>query len=117
MLLKQDNKLVYTYDAEKLWIEPWRRNSLRVRSTKESRMPLNDWALIPASSDAGKISISDDYATINNGNITAMITKGGFLKIFDQDGKLLLIEYSRNRRDLLTEKCSAIEVEASNYAH
>ena len=32
--------------------------------------------------------------------------------IYNQDGKLLLEEYCRNRRDLLDAKCSALEVEA-----
>ena len=115
MLFKQENKLVYTYDAEKLWLEPWGINSLRIRSTKEGQMPLHDWALIPAASDSGVIDIEDDYATISNGNIKALITKGGFLKIFNAEDKLILCEYSRNRRDLLAEKCSAIEVEAREF--
>ena len=115
MFKKLDNKLVYTFDAEKLWIEPWGNNSLRVRSTKEGTMPINDWALIPASSNSGVISINESCATISNGNITASITGGGLLKIFNKEGKVLLCEYSRNRRDLLAEKCSAIEVEAREF--
>jgi len=115
MLFKQENKLVYTYDAEKLWIEPWGVNSLRIRSTKEGQMPQSDWALMLVSSNTGLIHIEDSYATISNGNIKALITKGGFLKIVNAEDKLLLCEYSRNRRDLLAEKCSAIEVEAREF--
>ena len=28
-----------------LWIEPWGRDSLRIRMTKEAHMDPNDWAL------------------------------------------------------------------------
>jgi len=28
------SKLIYRYDAEELWIEPWGANSLRVRASK-----------------------------------------------------------------------------------
>lgn len=43
---KVDDRLLYQFDCEKLWIEPWRRNSLRVRATKMSQMPLENWALL-----------------------------------------------------------------------
>ena len=45
MLEITDNKLVYRYDAEEVWIEPWGSNALRVRATKENRMPEENWAL------------------------------------------------------------------------
>lgn len=45
MIQKSGNRLVYTYDSEKLWIEPWGENALRIRSTKLSEMPCEDWAL------------------------------------------------------------------------
>ena len=34
MLSQEGNKLVYHYDAEELWIEPWGDNAVRVRATK-----------------------------------------------------------------------------------
>ena len=115
MFNKQNNRLIYTYDAEKLWIEPWGENSLRVRSTKEASMPLNDWALLSPSHNLAVIDIQKEMATIKNGNITASISKGGHLRIFNERGELLLDEYSRNRRDLLSEKCSALEIEAREF--
>jgi len=115
MIYEQDNRLVYAFDAEKVWIEPWGANSLRVRATKESQMPLNDWALLQAAPGNGTIQIRDDCATINNGNITASISKDGHIKIFNEENKTLLNEYSRNRKDLLSEKCSALNVEAREF--
>ena len=45
MLDIRDNKLVYRYDAEEVWIEPWGPDALRVRAPKEQQMPEEDWAL------------------------------------------------------------------------
>ena len=42
MLSQEGNKLVYHYDAEELWIEPWGDNAVRVRATKNARMPEAD---------------------------------------------------------------------------
>ncbi len=48
-ILKQvGNRLVREYDLEKLWIEPWGKNGLRVRATKHFQMEDQDWALLPS---------------------------------------------------------------------
>ena len=44
MFRKENDKLIYRYDAEKLWIEPWGENALRIRATKDNIMPPEDWA-------------------------------------------------------------------------
>jgi alpha-glucosidase (family GH31 glycosyl hydrolase) len=51
-------------------------------------------------------------AQITNGRIWAKITRLGKITVYHRDGRILLEEYCRNRRDLLDPKCSAIEVEA-----
>ncbi|HHV93898.1 MAG TPA: hypothetical protein GXX47_05080 [Firmicutes bacterium] len=33
MIIQQDDRLVFTYDGEKLVIEPWGLNAFRVRAT------------------------------------------------------------------------------------
>ena len=47
MFRKENDKLIYHYDAEKLWIEPWGENALRIRATKDNIMPPrigpNEW--------------------------------------------------------------------------
>lgn len=111
MLMQQENRLCYQFDAEKLWIEAWGPNGLRIRATKEPHMPQENWALQPAES-RGEITLTEKEGRIRNGKITAVLSAGGKLKIYNQDGKLLLEEYCRNRRDLLDAKCSALEVEA-----
>ena len=44
MLKIEDGKLIFRYDAEEVWIEAWGENALRVRATKECRMPEENWA-------------------------------------------------------------------------
>ena len=46
MFWKEKNRLIYHYDAEELWIEPWGENAFRIRSTKDDMMPSEDWALM-----------------------------------------------------------------------
>ena len=111
MLMQQENRLCYQFDAEKLWIEAWGPNGLRIRATKEAHMPQENWALQKVES-RGEITLTEKEGRIRNGKITAVLSAGGKLMIYNQDGKLLLEEYCRNRRDLLDAKCSALEVEA-----
>jgi alpha-D-xyloside xylohydrolase len=47
MLQVSGDKIVYTFDAETLWVEPWGQDSIRVRATMENEMPEKEWALLP----------------------------------------------------------------------
>lgn len=111
----EEKKLIYHYDAEEVWIEAWGENSLRVRSTKECEMSSENWALLEPKDTKVDINIGKSKAIIRNGNISAEITNKGKISLFNKKGELLLEEYSRNRRDLLDPKCSAIEVEAREF--
>ncbi len=115
MLTKIDNKLIFHYDAEELWIEPWGNNALRIRASKNAGMSEENWALLDAVQTEVTIEMNEDSASIQNGKIKAVITRFGKLMIYNQKGELLLEEYNRNRRDVLDSKCSAIEVEAREF--
>jgi alpha-D-xyloside xylohydrolase len=116
MFSQQDNRLVFRYDAEELWIEPWGQNSLRVRATKQSSMPTENWALkIPPSLPKPEIVIGEAEASIYNGHMKATISKRGKLVVYNSKGEKLLEEYARNRLDVRDPKCSAIEVEAREF--
>jgi alpha-D-xyloside xylohydrolase len=113
---KVGNKLVFRYDAEKLWIEPWGKNSFRVRSTKMAEMPLEDWALSePVEECVTDIIIMDKLATIVNGKIKATISNYGRMTFYNQKGDVLLDEYIRNRLDLHADYCSALGIEAREF--
>ena len=115
MFRKENDKLIYRYDAEKLWIEPWGENALRIRATKDNMMPPEDWALMKMENNDARIEIGEESASIINGKIKACVSRYGKITIYNEKGDLLLEEYSRNRRDLLDEKCSALEVEAREF--
>lgn len=117
MFREETKRLIYEYDAEQLWIEPWGPNAFRVRATKCATMPTEDWALEgqQPSVTHTDLSIFSTSATITNGNIRAVITKFGKLTISNPHGRVLLEEYTRTRRDILDSKCSAIEIEAREF--
>ena len=123
MLEIKENRLIYHYDAETVWIEPWGPDALRVRATKERQMPREDWALcgrpgemcLGEKTDPCEIHFTEKGAEIINGKIRAEITILGKITIYDAKRRPLLEEYCRNRRDVLDPKCSAIEVEAREF--
>ena len=113
-LLKEANKLIRLQDGEILWIEAWGENGLRVRATGCAQMPNENWALVPLGGNA-QITINGNNATIVNGKIRAEIFESGKLKFYNQKNELLLGEYLRNRKDLFSEDCSALEIDAREF--
>lgn len=115
MFFQIDNCLLYRYDAEQMILEPWGRNALRIRATKEAVFQDEDWALLPVEHEAADIRIEEDKAEITNGKITACVTAAGKVTIRNADGRVLLEEYVRNRRDVRSSDCSALEIEAREF--
>lgn len=116
MLLSKDETLHYTYDSERVQIEAWGPNALRVRATKYHTLPTDDWALSeqPLKSNPS-IKINEGNAVFSNGNITATISSRGKLIITNAKGERLLEEYARNRIDVEDPKCSALCVDAREF--
>jgi alpha-D-xyloside xylohydrolase len=112
---KEKNRLIYRYDAEKLWVEPWGKNSLRVRASKMAEMPPEDWALLPPESCSAEIKIEESGASIKNGKIELRISGAGKITIYNSRGEVLLDEYLRNRRDINAAYCSALDIDAREY--
>ncbi|RII32908.1 DUF4968 domain-containing protein [Clostridium chromiireducens] len=110
----EGNILIRNYDCEKLLIEPWGKNSLRIRSTKQSEFKDNDWALLPQENCDVKIKVDGNEASIENGKITAHIDSGGKIIFYNQKGDILLEEYVRNRKNV-NRFCSALEIEAREF--
>lgn len=119
MFSKEGDRLIYTYDAEQLWIEPWGLNAIRVRATMQAEMPVEDWALqmnISRPSNVA-VTIQQNQAAIVNGKIKAVVSAAGKLTIYNNvTNKLLLEEYARNRSDLLDAKCSSLAIDAREFA-
>ena len=114
---EKDHALFYRYDAERVIVEPWGKNSLRVRASKMPEMPDELWALDgkPEGREEARIVIHDFSAEIVNGNIKAVVNNIGKLTFYNQKGEVLLEEYVRNREDMFADTCSSLEVEAREF--
>lgn len=96
MLLSKDGALHFTHGSERVQIEAWGPNALRVRATKFHTLPAENWALAttpPATSPA--VSIHSDHGAISNGSITAIISSRGKIIIRNANGERLLEESTR----------------------
>ena len=40
------NRLVWRWQEQILWVEPWGRDCIRVRATALPEMPIRDWSLL-----------------------------------------------------------------------
>jgi alpha-D-xyloside xylohydrolase len=130
LFLQEENCLIYRYDAEKLRIESWGENSLRVRSAKLPEIPSgyptpgsggldggnsDDWALLPQVPCRVEIAIGENGASIRNGRIEARISKIGQIQVYNVRGELLLNEYLRSRLDIKDRTYSSLELEAREF--
>jgi alpha-D-xyloside xylohydrolase len=127
------NRLIGRQGQETVWVEPWGRNSLRVRVTREAQMDPQDWALTdkPAAESEGSITIEEvelvepwipeaqkaahtqraQKASIRNGEITASFNAEGWITFFNGEGKVLTQEYWRDR-NRIDRYCVPLRIEA-----
>ncbi len=113
---QKGNALCYRYEAERLIIEPWGENSLRVRSTKLAWMPQEDWALLKQENPGNpRITVWEDGGRIVNGKIRAEINLIGKITFYNQKDEILLEEYLRTRKDMFGSTCSSLEVDAREF--
>jgi len=133
MRIYQDgNRLVIAENKSQVWIEPWGKNSLRVRMTAQPEMDKNDWALTEeveacqAEISYEEIDVTDpwykseEYAhyhqtakewTLKNGKLTAKVSYEGWISYYNQKGELLTAEYWRNR-NRINRYCVPLRVDA-----
>ena len=108
------NRLVMQRDVERLWIEPWGPNALRVRAVRHIDVPEENWALLPQENPGtAEISIADGEGSIRNGKISARITRAGMLYFYGENDKPILREYWRSRGPF--ETISALEMKAREF--
>lgn len=119
MVYAVDNKLIREYDGEKMQLEAFGKNSLRIRITRLNAFLEESWALLPQPEQNVHISIAEnkdntevlkvnseervvgDSAVIINGKIKATITKSGKLIFENSTGKILLKEFECDRHSSL----------------
>ena len=103
MFVDIKNGISFAFQGEYVKVEPWGKNSLRVRGAKNGDYPAENWALIDAQQSDFVIEKCEEYHSITNGNIKAQINKDGWISFYNQDGILLLEE------KWLTHTCLHIE--------
>lgn len=96
---QQHNSLLWEREHEKLSIEPWGQDSLRVRATKNATLIENGVnALLPPAQMDAHITITDDSASISNGAITAHVSAQGVVRfVHSESGDELLAEVQPRR--------------------
>jgi alpha-D-xyloside xylohydrolase len=87
--------------GERLMIEPWGANSLRVRSRMMGEILDSDFALLPVDTQPVRIDINEHEAVIANGKIKAVIKEEGWsrkcqISFYNNKGELLLREIGQN---------------------
>ncbi len=115
---REGSRLIIVNGMEQVFIEPWGRNSVRVRMTCEAEMDENDWALTEEvekcepvitkeetditdpwyrGAEWSKYHMTGYEYTMVNGKITVKINPEGWISYYNQRGELLTAEYWRNR--------------------
>lgn len=112
---EKGNALCYRYEAERVVIEPWGDNSLRVRASKMTGMPEEPWALLEPDKKQAQIVIHKNSAEIKNGKIRAVVNLIGKIIFYNEKGDILLEEFVRNRKYMHGETCSSLEIEAREF--
>jgi len=95
----ENNTLYWKYDAETMCIEPFYKDSLRIRITKQPEFPRNDWALLAQPQVPLEATLHNSGFEIQNGNITAKMNEFGVLSFYNQHGQELVMEQWQTRDD------------------
>ncbi len=90
---QEKNALLWQENHETLQIEPWGRDSLRIRSTagSEIRNDVVSALLAPTSAGEAEITIDQNSAAIRNGKITARVSSDGTIGFFQAEGRAELL--------------------------
>lgn len=72
---KESGALIWEMNHETVVVQPWGRDSLRVRSTRGTAISDTPWALLPPAASAGKIEFGDSGAVILGSLMAAASTK------------------------------------------
>ncbi|WP_159807163.1 glycoside hydrolase family 31 protein [Cellulomonas citrea] len=103
------DRLIWRGEGETLVVEPWGRDSLRVRSALKRDVEDADWALLPQTATGqARLEIDGDTARLQHGAITAVLEQESWLHdpvgrtrftcrvtFLDADGRVLLRETGR----------------------
>ncbi len=131
-IYQEGNKIIIAEGKSQVWVEPWGKNSIRVRMTAQPQMDGNDWALTEVMEQVTPEITAETMDTTDpwyrgeewakyhqtgtqmqmvNGKITVKISPEGWISFYNQKGELLTEEYWRNR-NRLNRYCVPLRVDA-----
>jgi len=116
---RNGNALERKYNSELLRIEPWGKNSLRVRATPEYNFSGNNRALLELPNEDCQITVEENRAEIINGNARATVDENGKVIIYNQRGEIMLEEalelqpLQRKARFFKPRLCGSYELTAT----
>ena len=131
-IYQENNRIIIGDGKSSVWVEPWGKNSIRVRMTAVPQMDDNDWALTEPVEEVtpqitfetkdvtdpwyqgeewAKYHRTGTFVTLVNGKITVKISDEGWLSFYNQKGELLTEEYWRNR-NRINRYCVPLRVDA-----
>ena len=110
MFLEAKNALVFKKGNETLMIEPWGKDSFRVRSTLEPSFIDHDVALTEKINHCtAKIDVHEGGASIKNGILEAKLNNNGVISFYKND-ELILSEYYRMYDPTASKESCAIKI-------
>ena len=89
---EENGALIWEMNHETVVIQPWGRDSLRVRSTRGATISDTPWALLPPAASEAKIKLDDSGAGIENGRIKAEVSRYGRIRFLKADDGPVLLE-------------------------
>ena len=97
--------------GERLRIEPWGNDSLRIRAVQGDAFSPQNWALEtpPPCDSPVSVTLGETQAVIQNGGIRAVVGADGLISFYNREQQLILQEYQRNRREL-SRYCSPLNI-------
>ncbi len=126
--VKEHTALVFSHQGEHVRIEPWGKDSLRVRATMQPPFSGNGRALterIPETQSTIFIEEVDhreddgtagrrEQASITNGRIRAVVNHAGVISFF-RDGELILREYFRAYDGTISRESRCLKVRSREW--
>ena len=97
-IVRRDNHLWFSHKGERVQIEAWGRDALRIRATKYNWFRGENKALSEKTDErSAVVSVSEDglYGEIINGRLKVTVNEKGVLRFYKDEG-LFLQEFHRN---------------------
>lgn len=111
------NGLLVRRRNERLLIEAWGTNALRVRATQYEDFTGRDWALeelVSPDKRQAKVTVRGEEAFVENGRLKARVNPAGVL-FFYRDGEPILSEYQRDYAGTESGESRCLKIVSRDY--